>query len=247
MKSTFLGLLALGLAATPTAANAQITDLEYQSNVDGFSTYLQNGVINSADISGEITGSLTVEGNISSSTPMQLLSFDFNFVGNNGYTDGFGGPGFAWVSGPALGYANGTWIGPGGGPYRPFGFSTIALVSSNGAITGATVDLSTVNPGVSVPQSELIIGSLANPLDQGAAYHYEYANPLYGGCEGFITAGANATINPCSVDVGSSGSSTRTVVTTLAPEFDPSSTFGGVTLLLGVSVVVGGRRSINAP
>lgn len=244
MNRKTLALMVVGsLIAIPLAATAQVTSLFYQGDfMTGTSTYLPvgltapgNGVfatLPTAPVLGAYTVSLTVDGSVSAND-LTLAAFSFNFNGSNGVANF--SPVIALDADAAtFTFGSADFSGPGG---------DIILTSSNGAITGATVDLR--NTPFHESSSQIEIGPT------GDSFAYGYAGGL-GGCQDLVLSGPNPVpyagpaINPCSVSA-SNKTPGAWLVTTQAPEIDPASAAGGLTLLLGGLAVMRGRRVRQLP
>ena len=138
MNSKILGLLAFGVMAEPMCANAQITTLEYQSNaLLGTTTYYNNPTpaylltpqefaasFARAPFSGDITASLNV---ISGNGAVAALSCVVDVMGSNGKSIDFSF-GLNAEGSQTLTAFNGS-------------SGTVDFMKSNGAITGAIIDV----------------------------------------------------------------------------------------------------------
>jgi hypothetical protein len=238
MNKKILGSVVVGFLMTaPLAATAQVTTLFYQGDfMTGTSTYLPvgltapgNGVfatLPTAPVLGAFTVSLTVDGSISAND-LTLVSTAFNFNGSNGVANF--SPSIE-LDAQVITFGGVDFSVPGG---------DIILTSSNGAITGATVDLR--NTPFREPSSLIDIGPT------GDSFTYGYGGGL-GGCQDLVLSGPNPVpyagpaINPCSVSA-SNATPGAWLVTTQAPEIDTRSAASGLTLLLGGLAVMRGRRT----
>jgi hypothetical protein len=226
MNSKILRLFAVGLMAGPMCANAQTATLEYQSNaLTGSTTYYSNPTspylltpqefaasFATTPFIGNITASLNLVGGDS-------LSGMVNVMGYNGTSIDLGFD------------VNATNLGNASQPFSAFAGSsgTIDLIKSNGAITGATIDVAFS----SYHGSNMFLAIGPN----GDSVSYTYA-----GVNGACTQQGAAEPNPCTV-VASSKSAGVWLVTQAA-EIDPASAASGLTLLLGGLTVLRGRRKL---
>lgn len=247
MKGKVLGLLSIGLVACPLAATAQVTNLEYQSDaIVGTSSYLPTGftqaignnelpVLPTSPFVGSMTASFTVDGSVSANN-LTLAAFSVNFSGND------------FIGGNRASFSTGELLN------APDAFATVPLgfniTTSNGAITGATLNWSDLFDVYHGPSSIVNIG----PNGDSLAYFYGTTD---GGCQNFVgiagTPGnpsvptfsyTGPSVNPCSLE-GSSKTAGSWIVSTV-PEIDPASATGGVTLLIGGLMMLRGRR-VNIP
>jgi hypothetical protein len=229
MNNKFLGLLAFVLMIKPICANAQIMTLEYQSKtLSGTTTYYNNPTSAYLLTPQEFAASFATApfiGNIKAS---------LNVIGGNEVG--------AALSGvvDVMGY-NGTSIdfsfglnAEGSQLLTAFDGSsgTVDLIRSNGAITGATIDVSFSSYHGS--SMFLTIGSSGDSI----SYIYEGNN---GPC---TAQGSGGGPNPCTVMA--SGKSAGVWEVTRAPEIDPASSASGLTLLLGGLAVFCGRRKLDS-
>jgi hypothetical protein len=251
MNSRTLRLLAVGLiVAGPIAANAQVTTLEYQGGVMfGSSTYLPNGYtcpgssgsdvtclapLPTAPVVARIDGTLVIDKN---NTPnggyyYGLASILFTLSGRNGADFS------TYITLPNGGYFGG---GPGSQPELCGVDGCIDLIiSRNGAIVGASIDLSSSDYNSTETQWDI-------DRNGGSSINYLYA--LDGTCQTFVPITGppggpyppytGGTINPCTVVASSTKAGVWRVTT--VPEIDPLSAASGLTLLLGGFVVLSGR------
>jgi hypothetical protein len=227
MNRRFLRLFAAGLMAGPMCANAQITTLEYQSNaLTGSTTYYSNPTsaylltpqqfaasFTTTPFIGNITASLNLVGGDS-------LSGVVNVMGYNGTSiDLVFDVSAADVVGPPLTFS--AYAGSNG---------TVDLTTSNGAVTGATMDVDFSS--YHGPNMFLEIG----PSGDSVSYTYAGVN---GPC---TSQGSGGGPNPCTVVASSKSAGVWQV--TRAPEIDPASAASGLTLLLGGLTVLSGRRKL---
>jgi hypothetical protein len=224
------------MTTTPLAATAQVTTLFYQGDfMTGTSTYLPVGLtappdgqatLPTAPVLGAFTVSLTVDGSISAND-LTLVSNAINFNGSNGVANF--SPNIQ-LDAQVSSFGTVDFSVPGG---------DIILTSSNGAISGATVDLR--NTPFHEPSSLIDIGPT------GDSFTYGYGGGQ-GGCVNLAISGPNPVpyagpaINPCSVTAGNATPGAW-LVTTQAPEIDTASAASGLTLLLGGLAVMRGRRT----
>ena len=217
-KAVLVAVLTLGAIT----AHAQTTILDFQGGeMTGTSTSLQAGAssIASSPASGEITASFVLQGSIAANN-LSLVSYNIDFTGSGGFSDQFGQVPLSVVPG-------GVVLGAGTGE--------IQFITANGAIIGANVDLHSPQQGVSITADQFVFGP------GGDSYSYQFATPVLGGCENLLEGGASVmTVATCSVSVKSAAPGTWTAVS--APELDPTSAAGGMSLLLGCMAVMLGRR-----
>jgi hypothetical protein len=235
MNSKLLGLLAVGTLVGPIAANAQITTLEYQSNLTGNTTYLGYNPIplnretqeqfaaafDHAPFIGNITASFVIVQNGSD----EFLSGGVSVMGV-----GYNGTNIDFGSGVLADNIRDT-----SQPLQlrsAFGTGTIDLIKSNGAITGATMQL--YFSGYHEPEISLSI----SPDDHAYVSYLDATN-------GLCTLLGPDNPNPCTVSASSKSAGVWQV--TQAPEIDPASTASGLTLLLGGVAVLRGRRTKLTP
>jgi len=244
MKIKVLALLTVGLIAAPIAAIAQITTLSYGGDLmTGSSTYLPTGLavptngsvatLPTAPVSGEFTAAISLSGSLAAND-LTLVSYNVSFNGSNGIA------GFA----PTISFGPAPLSGFGGLNFCSATGSCIDLTTSNGAITGAAMDL--VNTVYHASSSTIDIGPT------GDAFIYRYAT-VNGTCESQIntTPGGGGIyrggpVNPCVVRAGNKTAGEWRVTTTSAPEIDPASAGSGLTLLFGAAAVLRGRRKLES-
>jgi hypothetical protein len=245
MKNGISVLSALGLAVAPIAVQAQVTVLDYQGNViTGLSTYLPSGFttptqtysLPTAGYTGTVSVEITLSGSLAAND-LTLTSFKSNLAGTDGTNVSlYVGPGPLSNFTPS-GSTQIDFCGPGDG--------CIDFTTSHGAITGATI-------GISGSTYHSAFDTLSiGPGGDSLSYLYGSVN---GGCQsvplvhgtnsaGTVFTYSGPTIRPCSINAGSSAAGTWTVTGVLAaPEIDPASAAGGLTLLLGGIAVLRGRR-----
>jgi hypothetical protein len=232
-------VLAISLAGS-IAANAQTTTLDYQGNVmNGTSAYLPAGFatqtimppLPTLPVTGTLNVSIILSGSISAND-LELVSYGASFSGSNGTSFSlYAGAGpYPIIQEGAPDFCNGTG-------------SCIDLTTAKGAITGATIDL--VDNPYNGSRSEATIG----PTGDSFSYLYATSN---GTCQDMflgITTGPGyyypgPTINPCTVQVSNTKAANWTITQT--PEIDSTSAAGDLTLLLGILVVLRGRRAKEA-
>jgi hypothetical protein len=236
MNNKLIGLLAVGALVGPIAAKAQITTLEYQSNLTGNTTYLGYNPIplnretqqqfaaafDHAPFIGNITASFVIVENGGD----EFLSGEVNVmgVGYNGTNIDFGSRVLA------------DNIRDTSQPLQlrsAFGTGTIDLITSNGAITGATMQL--YFSGYHEPEILLSI----SPDDNA------YVSYTHNATSGLCTLLGPDNPNPCTVSASSKSAGVWQVTQT--PEIDPASAASGITLLLGSLTVLRGRRTKLTP
>jgi hypothetical protein len=228
MNIKILGLLAVGLTAGPIAANAQTTTLDYQGSVMyGISTYLPFGQtqampLPSANFTGAFTASIILTGSLSANN-LSLVSYDISLNGTNGTNFSLANisafPPIIGVTTNFCGVA-----------------SCIDITTSNGAITGAIIDLS------STPYHGSQVQVAIGPTGDSFSYLFATAN---GTCENYLPGDGSpytgSAINPCTVSTKNIKAGVWTA--TQAPEIDSASAAGGLALLVGGVAVLRGRRA----
>jgi hypothetical protein len=228
MNNKILAMLTVGLMAAPIAAPAQITTLDYQSALSGGTTYYNNPTppqlltpqqfaasFTSAPFTGNITASLQESG----SAGGEVLSGTVNVTGSAGTNINlsFGLAALEYGSPPFLAFDGSS--------------GTVNLLMSNGAITGATMDITFSS--YHEPTMFLTIGPTGS-----ATLDY-----LYNGTNGPCTQQGADEPNPCTLTAASNSAGVWQA--TGAPEIDPASAASGLTLLLGGLAVMRGRRKLG--
>lgn len=215
-------LAALALLSTPLVANAQQTTLDYQGDImtgtSGGSSegnYFQTGTA-----SGSFDASIVLNGSLSAND-LTLTSYSITFNGQAalpGYVSSIQveNPGSTSV----IQQTSSTSWSLYTGEYSSNGI--LDLTTADGAITGATVSYYATgdhegNYGVSIGSG-------------GDSYSY-FEQP----CDS----------SPCVYAMNVSNSTAGSWSVTSAPEIDPASAAGGLTLLLGSLLVLRGRRSVK--
>jgi hypothetical protein len=219
-----------GLCAPLAAEADEIVTLTYQSApLTGTYTTIVSGLpISDPFISGAFTG--TVSGSVIYDQTLFSQAGYFAPISYNFTLTGSGGVNFGFVSAP--------------GPC----IDCIAIISSNGVITGAQVDL--VNNATSEiftppmisftvltigPQGDSASVSGRNCSNDQEYYEILFASPTYPGSTGV-----------CSVQASSSMAGTWTETSTAAPEIDPATAGSALTLLVGLAAIMRGRRRVAA-
>jgi hypothetical protein len=227
MNTKILALLTMTLMVEPMCANAQITNLEYQSSaLTGSTSYYNNPIppelltpqqfaasFSTAPFVGSITESLSVI----SSGGLESVSGVVNLTGYNGTNINLG------VDLSAVGEASqplSAYAGASG---------TIDLIESKGAITGATMDITFSS--YHSPTMYLTIGPT------GDSFSY-----IYAGTNGPCTQQGADEPNPCTI--GAFSDSAGVWHASRVPEIDPAAASGGLTLVLGGLAALRGRRPL---
>ncbi len=225
-------LAALVLLSGPLVANAQQTTLDYQgSTMSGTAAISTNDCCQntqSGPATGTLDASIVLNGSLSAND-LTVTSLNITVNGQSGLP-GFTSGVLAENPGSPFVYqqnSNTSWtleaaLGVFNAP--PDG---LQLTTANGAITGATISYESVE--YHQPSYDVNIGGGSDSYNYGSAY------------------GCAFQLNSCffQMDVSSSRPGHWTVTTTTAPEIDPASAAGGLTLLLGSLLVLRGRRAVK--
>jgi len=226
-------LVVLGV---PLAANAQVTTLDYQGSVMGGTSTVYTG--GNSPVSPPLFTTATFDATVTYSGSLAqhdlvVDSYEIDLIGNNGAKFEFQN------LGGGIGSNNYTMNGN-SSCVASFGNSVgcVSLTTSGGAVTGATINLQAME--AHYENFDLSIGT------HGDAFSYAVYGGGAFGCSGdndyqATFVGAHAA-NPCTINVSdrAAGAWTR------APELDPASAGGGLTLLLGSLLVLGARRAQRA-
>ncbi|HEV2700822.1 MAG TPA: hypothetical protein VGV09_04270 [Steroidobacteraceae bacterium] len=222
--STLAGLCA------PWAANADdIVSLSYQNTLTGTYSSLVSGLplpfpFQTATYTGTLNGSVVFDETQVASGATAPISYSFTLDGTGNSTglnvgfDSFPTPVYVYPG------CNGTY--------------SIGSCSSNGAVTGATVEFSEI--GLSPVPITLSIepqGDAVNFLNSGCALALE-------GASGATYTGPSMSI--CSLQAANSTAGTWSVTSTAAPEIDPGTAGSALTLLAGLAALARGRRRATA-
>jgi hypothetical protein len=244
MKGRFFGLLIV--LGVPLAASAQVTTLDYQGSVMGgtSTTYIYPAPlppfgtpvsqIESAPIStnASFDATITYSGSLAQNN-LVIDSYEVNLTANNGQNFELQNIGLGINSSFTMNGTTSCGLFRGGGTY-----SCISLTTSGDSITGATINLQ--NSVAQTDNFDLSIGP------SGDAFTYSQYGIGLGGvnCTNGVSGMAGTFVGPagaypCSMNIGSSTAG----VWALAPEIDPTSAAGGLTLLLGSLLVLRARRA----
>jgi hypothetical protein len=243
MKGKLFGMLII--AGVPLAASAQVSTLDYQGYIMGgtSTTYIYpaplppNGAplsqIESAPIATKASfdAIVTYSGSLAHND-LVIDSYEVDLTANNGQKFELQGIGLGINSSFTMNGTTSCGLLRGGGTY-----SCIGLTTSGNTITGATINLE--NMVAHSDNFDLSIGP------SGDAFSYSQYGIGLGGvnCTNGVSGLAGTFLGPkgdypCTMNVGNSSAGAWTQ----APEIDPASAAGGLTLLLGGLSILRGRR-----